>query len=47
MKVDCDHTIDDQEPLALLDGTLEEVLFADAFHYGDPENIFWEIPLHS
>ena len=32
VKVDCDHTIDDQESLALLDGTLEEVLFADAFH---------------
>ena len=32
MKIDCDRTVDDKDILALLDGTVEEVLFADAFH---------------
>lgn len=32
VKVDCDRAIGDKEALALLDGTLEEVLFADAFY---------------
>ena len=32
VKVDCDHSVNEQDTLALLDGILEEVFFADAFH---------------
>lgn len=32
VKIDCDRAVDDKDIRALLDGTVEEVLFADAFY---------------
>lgn len=32
VKIDCDATVSDEDALILLDGSLEEVFFADAFH---------------